>query len=406
MRVLIHPVNLEIGGSALNAIDLAAEVRDRGHEVAVFARPGPLQDYLREKSLSHIVARPRMVPHPTPGSIAELSRVVRRHRVHLVHAYEPYSCVEALLAATALHQVAVAGTLYSMSVDPWLPTSMPVIAGFRAIQPQLRAHGVVRDVPLLEPPIDTRQDVADPAAGGRFRREWGIGEHEPLVVLVSRLSVVLKLDSLMDSISGVDRLAQKRHVRLVVVGDGDARMAVQRAAGKVNASHGREVVTMTGALMDPRPAYAAADVVLGMGTSALRAMSMEKVVVVVGERGFSRLVSPANGAYFHAQGFYGVWNGRDPDRLAGLLGEAIDMAPAERKALGRYGRDTVCGRFSLESAGRWLESFYRRLLEDHAQNRKGHLGDALQSSGRLVRHLTALHAPHNTRRDRLLAHHG
>ena len=36
---------------------------------------------------------------------------------------------------------------------------------------------------------------------------------------------------------------------------------------------GRDAVVLTGAMLDPRPAYAAADVVIGMGGSSLRGMA-------------------------------------------------------------------------------------------------------------------------------------
>ena len=49
---------------------------------------------------------------------------------------------------------------------------------------------------------------------------------------------------------------------------------------------GRQVVLLTGEIADPRPAYAAADVVVGQGGSALRGMAFGKPLVVVGEGRF------------------------------------------------------------------------------------------------------------------------
>ena len=40
MRIVVYPHRLEIGGSQINAIELAAAVRDLGHEVIVFGQPG------------------------------------------------------------------------------------------------------------------------------------------------------------------------------------------------------------------------------------------------------------------------------------------------------------------------------------------------------------------------------
>ena len=44
MKVLVYPHDLQIGGSQINAIDLAAEVAEHGHEAVVYAIDGPLRD--------------------------------------------------------------------------------------------------------------------------------------------------------------------------------------------------------------------------------------------------------------------------------------------------------------------------------------------------------------------------
>ena len=44
MRLLVAPHDLNIGGSQINAIDLAAGAAEAGHEVTVFGVPGPLVD--------------------------------------------------------------------------------------------------------------------------------------------------------------------------------------------------------------------------------------------------------------------------------------------------------------------------------------------------------------------------
>ena len=54
---------------------------------------------------------------------------------------------------------------------------------------------------------------------------------------------------------------------------------------------GRQVVLLTGEIADPRSAYAAADVVVGQGGSALRGMAFGKPLIVVGEEGFSELLT-------------------------------------------------------------------------------------------------------------------
>ena len=91
-------------------------------------------------------------------------------------------------------------------------------------------------------------------------------------------------------------------VQLVVVGDGPARPAVEEAAAAANARAGRRVVVLAGEMVDPRPAYAAADVVLGMGGSALRGMAFGKPLVVAGVGGFWKLLTPDSAPLFLGAG--------------------------------------------------------------------------------------------------------
>ena len=58
--------------------------------------------------------------------------------------------------------------------------------------------------------------------------------------------------------------------------------------------------------MDPRPAYAGADLVVGMGSSALRALAIGRPLIVQGEDAFSEIFEPQTYDLFLKQGFYGL----------------------------------------------------------------------------------------------------
>jgi glycosyltransferase involved in cell wall biosynthesis len=212
-------------------------------------------------------------------------------------------------------------------------------------------------VRVLEPPINVEAD--HPGIEGRpFRLRHSVSDDELLIVTVSRLSIELKLAALVDVIDAVEILAHRHPVRLIVVGDGDARAHLEARAAAVNVRSGRTTVSLVGALVDPRHAYAAADIVVGMGGSALRAMAIGKPVVVQGEGGFSLPFSPNTLPTFLWQGFWGVGDGRSgSDRLAGHL-EALVCDPALRNQLGDYGRKMVVERFSLRRAADIMEEIY------------------------------------------------
>jgi len=359
MRIVVYPHTLSVGGSQLNAIELAASVRDRGHEVTIFAaESGPLADTIARLRLPLIVA-PAHRLRPS-GIIARALRdVCRRERIDIVHGYEWPPCVEGFYGPGLFDGIAVGCTVMSMAVAPFIPASIPLIVGTEQIAAAARV-GRRRPVDVIEPPVDTDQN--HPAIDGtQFRKQYGIGER-PTIVVVSRLAHALKLEGIERAIGAAGLLAADIDVRLVIVGDGPARKRLSRAADAVNTYTGKPTVLMTGELADPTPAYAAADIILGMGGSALRAMAFAKPVVVLGELGFAKLLSAETIDTFLWQGFYGLGNGDvAPEELANILRPLLRDDEARRR-LGGYSREFVEQRFSLKAAGERQQQLYEQWL--------------------------------------------
>src|SRR5262249_12231056 len=268
------------GGGEINGGGPAAAVQQRGHEAVVFGRPGPLADRARDMGLRVLSAKTSLRLRPSPLAARELRAVVRRERPDIVHAYEGYTCTEAFYAVGLRNRPALVGTLYTMSVDAFIPRAFPAIAGTAALEAELLLDRPAAAVFRLDPPVDVVANAPDPEDGLRFRAAHGISAGESVVAIVSRLDLWLKMDSLMAAIAAAGTLAAARPVRLVVVGDGMARETLTRRAEAVNAAHGRQVVIMAGPMVDPVPAYRAADVVIGMGTSLLRGMATAKPTVL------------------------------------------------------------------------------------------------------------------------------
>jgi glycosyltransferase involved in cell wall biosynthesis len=284
-------------------------------------------------------------------------------------------------------------TVLSMAVMPNVPASVPLIMGTEALGEAARRVQSA-DVWVLEPPIDTLQD--HPGIDGRaFRRGHGIADNDRLVVVVSRLAIDLKLDALVRTIDAADLLATRHRIRLLIVGDGEARAALDARAASVNRHHQREVVTLTGAELDPRAAYAAGDVVIGMGSSALRALAIGRPVVVQGEHGFSEVFESATLALFIRQGFFGTGSGEaGAHRLARQVDRLLSST-ALADELGRYGRSIVIERFSLERAVPIQLDIYERVVRRPAGHR---LRDVLRSARRALMVEVRNHDPRQKRR--------
>ena len=383
LNVLVYPHAMEVGGSQLNAIELAAAVRDLGHRVAVIGEDGPLVDRVHALGLEHLPL-PARRRRPSPAVAARLRGLIRQRGLHVVHGYEWPPALEAAAAAYPGAGAAAVCTVMSMAVAPFLPASMPLVVGTRALQRHTAARRT-GPVHLIEPPVDVAANAPGHPAGDFLARHGLAGADRPLVIaVVCRLVPELKLEGLLTAIDVVGALAAERPVRLVVVGDGPARAQVTERARKANAEAGRTAVVLTGELLDPRPAYAAADVMLGMGGSALRALAFGKPLVVQGERGFWSLLTPQTCPLFLEQGWYGIGDGTGgADRLTAVLHQLIDD-PRLREQLGGYGRELAVERFSLQRAARTQEEIYRSAAA--VPGVAGQTRDGLRSAAGLLRY--------------------
>ena len=359
MRVVVYPHSLAIGGSQLNAVELAAAVRDRGHEVLIYAVPGPLAERIERLGLELVPAiDPRH--RPAPAVMRQLTGLVRDRRIDLVHGWEWPPALEGWYGPLLRRRVPVVCAIMSMGVAGFLPPSMPLLVGTMQLQESTRA-GRPGPVGLLEPPVDTVANHPGVGSDG-FRERFGIPPGRPLVVVVSRLVTDLKLEGLERAIGAAGLLATEAPLSLAIVGDGPAAERLAARAAAVNEVAGAGTVVLTGPLMDPRPAYAAADVVLGMGGSILRGLAFAKPAVVLGEDGFSEVLQPDTSDQFLWHGFYGLGDGDlGPGRLAAQL-RALLADPARRDALAAYSLSLVRERFSLAGAAARLEAFYEAAL--------------------------------------------
>ena len=271
-----------------------------------------------------------------------------------------------------------------MSVAPFVPRTVPLIVGTERIREAALTAGH-RRVTLLEPPVDTEADHPS-VNGGEFRARHGIGAGEVVAMMVCRLVPDLKLEGLLAACDATGEIARAGYpLRLVIVGDGPARNAVAERAAQTNATVGRLAVVLAGALDDPRPAYAGADITIGQGGSALRGMAFAKPLIVVGERGFSELLTPKTAPTFLRQGWYGLGAGslgHGADGLRAALLRLIE-APELRQILGSFARQLVLDRFSLRQAARLQEAEYLAAIEQRVAP-VATMADAARSGAGLV----------------------
>jgi glycosyltransferase involved in cell wall biosynthesis len=350
MHVLVYPHDLGIGGSQLNAIEIGAAVQALGHRTTVFGQPGALVARVRELGLEFVQA-PEPGKRPSPRTVSALVKLIDDRHIDVLHGYEWPPALECVLAARRRPRVAAVGTVMSMAVAPFIPTTMPLMVGTAEIAAAERDFGRP-EVHLLEPPVDLRENDPGVDVGqAEFRTQHRLEAGCLTVGMVTRMAYELKLEGILAAIQTVEMLAEEFPIRLVIAGDGPARAEVIERAATANARAGAGTVLLLGELLDPRTVYATADVLLGMGGSALRAMAFAKPLVVQGEHGFWRLLDSEALPRFLWTGWYGVGDGAAAGSavLAQIL-RGLHEDPGSREFLGGFGRRIVEERFSTEVA--------------------------------------------------------
>ena len=358
-RVLVYPHSMEIGGSQLNAIDLARQYCLNGHDVTILAEPGPLVRQVLDSGLE-LIEIPLSRRRPSVDVVKQIRALVRTRGIGVIHAFEWPPIVEACWAMGIDQRALVTGTIMSMSVAPFLPRTLPLTLGTEELLERAQAIGFERAI-LLEPPVDTE---ANAPGLGRVPPSHQLPPPLPGVldlVMVSRLAPELKAEGIREAIEVTGKIGG---ARFILVGDGPLRGHFERLAAEVNRDLGRDAVILCGAMQDPRPAYARADVVLGMGGSALKGLAFGKPVIVAGESGFWRLADRATMSGFSRTGWFGRGAGTSgASDLITILSSLIEDSE-RRRQLGLLGREFVVSHYSLESAAQRMEGWWGELAQE------------------------------------------
>ncbi|MFB7948437.1 glycosyltransferase [Kitasatospora phosalacinea] len=364
VRVLVHLNNLALGGAQLNAVDIARTLRDRGHQPVLFAQgvdgPAPLVDLAAEHGLDLVVAGDPGTPHAVVR--ARLSRLAAEHGSQVIHAWEVRAARNAYFGPGRQGRIPIVTTFYGIRMLRGMPRYQPLVLGLGALMPDGRAFGH-RDLRLVEPPVDTESDAPGAVEGAAFRAEVGASSGRLLLCIVTRLVSGLEKDAGVSRTIAALRLLDDPNLVLAVVGGGPSEGHLRAEAAAANEELGREAIVLTGQRPDPRPAYQAADIVLGMGGSALRGLAFAKPVIVHGASGYTAVHEPGPLVEPHASRcMYG--HGDHPADAKALAAQirALADAPDRRTELGNWGRDWVVGRFSLDHVSTTFEEIYHELL--------------------------------------------
>jgi glycosyltransferase involved in cell wall biosynthesis len=199
--------------------------------------------------------------------------------------------------------------------------------------------------------VDARRFQPDPELGRAWRRRFGIGQQAPVLLFVGRLHREKGIADLLSAFDSIERALPK--VELLIVGELDPTDPASSAELR-----GRPRVHHLGELADPRPAYAAADLLVlpsfreGLPTVVLEAAAMQVPTVGYASLGIVDAVEDGKTGLLAPL--------RDVRALAACC-EQLFRNPERRVEFGRAGRAFALRHFDPERVRLGVLSVYAEL---------------------------------------------
>jgi glycosyltransferase involved in cell wall biosynthesis len=361
MKIMLTSPSMGFGGAERVVAMLVASLASRGHEVALVAPRGPLDEELR--GVSHV--RLELDDHGRDsfgaiGSAAQLARAIRRVRPDVIHAQNVKSTAVARAGAAMAIQRARPRLLASFhgvlpaeyrraarllrAADHVACVSKELLDGIVAAGLARERVSLIRNAVAIPAPLD---------AARRAALDDELGLADALVVTIAGRLVAQKAHERF--VVAARRIVEEMpQVRLLIVGEGPRRTEIERlidAAGLI------DNVQLTGGRSDAREILARSDVVAfsssweGLSIAALEALAAGTPVVSTDVHGMRELLAGGAGAVV-------------PVDDGAALGERILTLlrdPSERMRMGRAGRELIERDYSLEGMVDAYEGLYKRL---------------------------------------------
>lgn len=343
----------EVNGVALTVARTVQGLLDRGHVVQLLRpRQGGADEPAEGPAMHEVLMRGLPVPR-YPGlrmGVPAKRSIVRHwslHRPDVVHLATEGPLGWSALQAARLLKLPVTSDFrtnfhaYSRHYGVgWL--RKPIVAYLRrfhnacaftmvptpALQADLRACGFQR-LRVVARGVDTA--LFDPARRDpALRQEWGAGPHDTVVLCVGRLAAEKNLGLLAEAFEAV--CAGRPDLRLVLVGDGPMREALQRRVPEARFAGMR-----VGG--DLARHYASADLFVfpslteTFGNVTLEALASGLPVVAFDSAAASRCVRPGVNGWLAPPD--------EPGRFMQAVQEAVRLDPASRRALGMAAREGI-----------------------------------------------------------------
>jgi N-acetyl-alpha-D-glucosaminyl L-malate synthase BshA len=365
-----------VGGSGVVATELAQALADRGHDIHLISAELPFRWRWATRGLTfERVEIPSYPLFREPQYLLALTntlvRVSRRDRLDIIHAhYAVPHATAAYLAhrilsdetkaprtVTTLHGTDITLVGSDASYADVVAFSIEGSHGITAVSESLKrdtqsALAIQKDIRVIPNFLDCETWTRRPDPSLR-KRLCPPDVCEAIVVHVSNFRPVKRVELVLEIFN---RIQKRIGARLIMIGDGPDRLAVERQAADYGIA---DVVDFVGEQQDLVPWLSAADLFLlpssqeSFGLAALEAMSCSVPVIASRVGGLPDVIRHGETGFVF-----------DPDDIQAMADCGIDLLrnPARRLSIGDAAAADVRSRFSAEKVVPQYEAFYEEVL--------------------------------------------
>ena len=366
MKILVVVSKAALGGHILSAFTIAKYLKKRGHTVIFAGGRGGLSTVI-EKELSFIE-----VPFPMwHGSrvsyftwssfpvVGQLRKIIQQYDFDIIHAFDARAYIHTSMAA--LYEGKPNCCTLCGGIDPLynIPIAAKIVVFSEEQRQKMQKQYSWKPerVEIIRTRVDVDKAISDDSP---------LPIDLPLIADVPSFMMISSFDgtkslSIMQVIDALEILLED-HVLFQMIfigGKGVFFEEMKQRAASINEKWHRQVITLTGPVVDAYKLLKKATIVLGVGRSAFEGMVFAKPTMVVGENGYAGLVSEQT---VDAIGYYN-FSGRNQKKLSSPKLLACELTnllsdSEKQKLVGAFGQQFVLHEIDIKAGISRIEKLY------------------------------------------------
>lgn len=369
MNILMSTMQLDIGGAETHIVELAKELKKRGHNIIITSNGGAYVGELEESGIKHYtVPLQNKKPQNVMTAFSMLKKIIADEKIDLVHSHAriPSFILGKLHKKMKFPFVTTAhwifNTKYGLKyITDWGQKTLAVSEDIKKyLMDNYRM--AEENITVTVNGIDEEKFSADIDSTAAMS-EFGLAEDDNTIVYVSRMDEDRSLvaHQLVEAIVKLDSIIE--NLKCVIVGGGNDFEKVKKEADEANKKLGREAIFMAGARTDINKLIAPAKLFVGVSRAALEAMASKKPTIVAGNEGYIGLFDKDKLEKGLSTNFCCRGCGDSTvELLAQDIGGFFGLWEEEQAALGEYARETVLKYYSVKRMADDAEKVYKEVL--------------------------------------------